>query len=207
MVVLTVELLSLLVVAMPAVAYGNAGGGAVRIAVEALVVAMIAAMPIIARRKGRRSPTVFCAALLFAALTPLAGDHARGWPARTSDAFSAARDLNVLMPALLVGGVGVLASRTRRFVRRAIVFVAAACMIATVAGAPGDLRVLAIPFWWHVPAGVRVIGRMVARPRVPALSRAIAACAIVVAVGYGWTALKHWMSGVGIAIAPLLADG
>lgn len=200
-------IIALFAVAIPAVVFARPEAGLLQSGGAALPIVIVALGLLTVPRRRTEFRIAIATTLAFAALTPLAGEHSP-WPSGGApDAFAVQRDLNVLMPALLIGGLGVMMLPRRKRAWRVIAALAAGGILATVAGAPGDLRVLAIPFWWHVPAGVRTIRRLLVSPRPDPLMSVVGAVAVIAVAGFAWGGTERWLSGVGVALGPLLGDG
>lgn len=193
--------------AAPAVLYVQPAASALRSAIAIAAVAVVATVLFVLIARSHSATAAFATALAFAVLTPLASEHAPWSASAGSDVYAVQRDVNTLMPAVLVGGIGVLLRPRRRRVARAVALLAGAGIIATILGAPGDLRLLALPFWWHVPDGVRTIRRLITAVRLESAGRIVGSATMMVALGYLWSPALQWLSGVGILLAPLLADG
>jgi hypothetical protein len=192
------------VAATPAVVYAHPAAGLARTAVTALVIAGLAAGLFATLRRRHPTPASFATALGFAVLTPLSGEHAPWATGSAVHVYAVQRDVNTLMPAMLIGGIGALMLPRRRRVAKIVATLAGAGVIATLLGAPGDLRLLALPFWWHVPGGVRTIQRMLAAPRADRMPRVVGVVTMAIGAGYLWFAARLWTSGVGVALSPLL---
>jgi hypothetical protein len=131
--------------------------------------------------------------------------------------FAAQANVMLLLPALLLGGAGVMRARDQRRnepggrlsgqLTRAAEAGAVGIGLILV-GAPLDVRLCALPLWWHMPEGLTDLVEMLGRPRERTfMVRWTAGLSCLVLAMLTLASLRHWLDAPLTALYVLTAQG
>jgi len=123
---------------------------------------------------------------------------------RPVDLFAVVRDLKLLMPVVLVGGIGWTVcgrggGRDRMpELLSAWAAVSAVMLLGPLVSVWPSVRVLALPFWWLAPRGMAELTRMLGSPRSSRPARACSAITLVATAALAMPAASRWAAGLAV---------